>query len=86
MKTWMPVILPTVALFVLGLLVGRMWLAFVPAIGWPIFYLGLWGYGVLGDGWYVVMLGVALAGVLAVAAGVWLRRLLAGAGQRRSSP
>lgn len=75
---FMPVLVPTVILFVVALLVGKIWLLLLPVIGWPVAFLGLymgwWGYGV-GDGWQFMLLLWMFVGIVAVGLGLALRRL-----------
>jgi hypothetical protein len=83
------VVLATAGLFLSALVVGRRWLLLVPAIGVPLVFLGLilgwWGYGV-GDGWQVLIIVWVLVGMLAVAAGLLLRRVIVSANRSRRSP
>lgn len=79
MLDWLPIIIPTAALFLAAMLLGRIWLFIVPVIGWPVVFLGLnlgwWGYGV-GDGWQFWMLMWILVGVAAVGLGLALHRIM----------
>lgn len=79
MRDFLPVIIPTVALFLAALLLGRRWLLLVPLSGWPLVFLGLymgwWGYGV-GDGWQFMVVLWALVGVAAVGLGLVLESTL----------
>jgi hypothetical protein len=78
MRGFLPIIIPTVALFLLALLFGRLRLLVAPLVGWPIFFLGLtmgwWGYGV-GESWQFILVLSTLIGAIAVALGWALHRL-----------
>ncbi len=69
----------TLGLLVISAAVGRAWPLALPAISWPLYFLGLhagwWGHGV-GDMWPYALIGVTLLGIAAVAAGLGLRALL----------
>lgn len=79
MRNFLPVIIPTAALFLAALLLGRRWLLLVPAIGWPLVFLGLnlgwWAYGV-GDGWQFLLVVWMLVGLAAVTTGLAVRWLM----------
>jgi hypothetical protein len=74
---WWPVVL----LLVLGPLIGfvsRRWLAvLIPAVAWPLFYVGLdegwWGSGT-GDGWQYVAAAFTTAGLFSTAFAVGAAR------------
>jgi hypothetical protein len=81
----MIVFLPTLGFFLVALLFGRAWVLLLPAISWPLYFLGLhkrwWGHGV-GDLWQYAVVGVTLLGLAAGAAGLALRALFV----RRGTP
>jgi hypothetical protein len=82
-----PVLIPTLGAFVVALIVGRWWVL-LPAVGWPMYFLGLavgWWGGPPGDFWYYALAVEALVGMAAAAAGVLLHRLGARAGGRVKS-
>ena len=60
-----------------GLMIRRWTAVALPAIGWPLFYLGLdqgwWGHG-LGDGWQDVAIWALLVGLFSTAVAVGLAR------------
>lgn len=62
-----------------GVLVGRWWVLYVPLTVVPILYVGTlqgwWGYG-LGDGWPVAMMFFLTFALVITAAAIRLRRLL----------
>jgi hypothetical protein len=72
------VLVVVAALLVAGFAFGHLRLLALPIIGWPLYFLGLklelWGSGV-GDFWALAMVLVTAASVIAVAAGVGLRRV-----------
>jgi uncharacterized membrane protein len=75
--------------FPLAGVVLRRWTAVaLPAIGWPLFYLGLdqdwWGNG-LGDGWQDVAAWALVAGLVSTALAVGLARRTASAGRSRAA-
>ena len=82
-------LLITVGFFLTGLLLGRLWLLFVPAIVWSLYFvivIGWWGFalgggwqsglGVLAGGWQYGLIANILFGVATVAVGLFLRRLI----------
>jgi len=83
------VLLPTLGFSVVAFVIGRAWALLLPAIAWPLYFLGLrerwWGNG-LGDNWQYALAGVTLLGLAAAAAGLMLRALVFGADSRRRRP
>jgi hypothetical protein len=73
----MIVLLALVPFAALGFVVGRFSVIVVPPLACCVYFVGLgsgwWGSG-LGDGWPFALAALSLAGVLAVAAGVGVRR------------
>jgi hypothetical protein len=77
------VLLFTSGLFLVALLLGRVWVLLFPVVVWSLFYVGLlagwWGNGV-GDGWQLSMIINMLTGEAAAGIGLLLRRLLSPVG------
>jgi hypothetical protein len=85
-STGLIVLLPTLGFSVVAFVIGRAWALLVPAIAWPLYFLGLrerwWGNG-LGDRWQYALGGMTLLGLAAAAAGLMLRALVFSADSRR---
>lgn len=65
--------------FLLAALVGRWWIALLPMIFWPVYYVGRdagWWPGGLGEFWALLMLADMAAGLAAVGLGLLVRFLV----------
>lgn len=75
------VLVPAIC-FLLAIVIGRWWILLLPVAVWALYFFGSYfgWWGVVGDYWYVAMLGHIAVGVAVVAVGLALRWLIARAG------